>query len=48
MKYFCRIVNDKDYKVITGKLIFRSEVKMATVNSLPAQNLITTSYRWKA
>ena len=30
-KYFGRIVNDKDYKVITGKLIFRSEIKMATV-----------------
>ena len=31
MKYFGRIVNDKDYEVITGKLIFRSEIKMATV-----------------
>ena len=23
--------NDKDYKVITGKLIFKSEIKMATI-----------------
>ena len=30
-KYFGRIVNDKGYKVITSKLIFRSEIKMASI-----------------
>ena len=31
MKCFGRIVNDKDYKVKTNKLIFRLEVKLATI-----------------
>ena len=38
MKYSGRIVNDKDYKMITGK------IKMTT--TLPAQNVINTSYQW--